>query len=304
MIHIFIVNPYAGNRNFAIQIRDKIPKDIESYIFTTTEPKSEPDLVRQVFRIFEGEELRIYSCGGSGTFRNIMNGIDDFSKVELGFIPYGLTNDFLKIFGENEAKFRDFEAMVRGDSVYIDYLKTDHGVALNSLSAGLDLSVMSSVDRYRLFGSVNEGLPYLMALVYSFFFAPNYEYVMSVDGRNKAGKFSELYIGNDGTIGGMVNFKHNPVVNDGIAHSYLVNNVHGFRLIKALNAINKGVILEPKYKTLYDEGRKFTLTRADGRLFELNFDGEIEGPFNSWNVELVEKGLRFILPKGVKLDGL
>jgi len=304
MIHIFIVNPFAGNRNFATEIRGKIPKDVESYIFTTTDPKSEPDLVRQIMRIFEGEQMRIYSCGGSGTFRNVMNGVEDFSKIELGFIPYGLTNDFLKVFGEDEARFKDIEAMVRGESINIDYLKTNHGVALNSLSTGLDLNMMSSVDRYRVLGTISDGLPYIAALIYSFFFTPNYEYEMTVDGKYIFGRFSELYVGNGGTIGGFVNFKRQPVFDDGLAHCYLINDVRGFSLIKTLKAINTGKVLSPEYKTVYEEGIKYTLKRSDGIPFELNFDGEVEGPYNSWEMEIVEKGLRFILPKGVTHNGL
>ena len=57
----------------------------------------EKEIVERIAQYFKGEKVRIYSCGGSGTFRNILNSVSDLSNVELAYYACGLTNDFLKI---------------------------------------------------------------------------------------------------------------------------------------------------------------------------------------------------------------
>ncbi len=304
MIHIFIVNPYAGGGEFAVKLREQIPQDIEYYIFTVTNRGGEAGLVRQIRRIYEGEELRIYCCGGSGTFRNAMQGIDDFSKIEMAFIPTGMTNDFLKVFGKDAEQFKDVKALVEGRIVKLDYIKTNHGSALNSLSCGLDTNLMNAVDKNRLASTFGKQLPYILGLFSAVFFSFPQEYVFTADDTEYRGKFSEVYVGNGGTIGGFIHFTANPNVTDGKAHFFLVPNRWGFSIVNIARLFNTGKMDCEKQKITHDFAEKFTVRRADGKPFEMNFDGEIEGAFEEWNVEMVNKGLKFVVPKGVSTDGI
>ena len=128
--HIFIVNPNAGNFYKVEQLRTIISKlpEQDYFVFTTRGPGDETELIQQIQHYLNGYKLRIYCCGGSGTIRNVMNGIDDLSKVAIGFYPCGMTNDFMKIFGEDREKFDHIENLIEGDCVPVDYIRTNHGV--------------------------------------------------------------------------------------------------------------------------------------------------------------------------------
>ena len=63
--------------------------------------------------------------------RNMLNGLDDFSNVEVAFFPCGMTNDFLKVLG-GEEPFKNIDALINGKTVPVDYIKTNYGVAINT----------------------------------------------------------------------------------------------------------------------------------------------------------------------------
>ena len=113
MTHIFIINPFAGHQTFADDLRTKLAKvkNLDYFVFNTRYKGYETELVRKILHIFEGEKLRFYCCGGSGTMRNMLNGFDSLDDVEVAFFPCGLTNDFLKNFGKDESRFHNIEEL-------------------------------------------------------------------------------------------------------------------------------------------------------------------------------------------------
>ena len=112
MIHIFIVNPYAGKGAFADDLRLKLSRieGLNYFVFSTRYKGHETELVKEIQDIFENEKLRFYCCGGSGTMRNMLNGFEKLDDAEIAFFPCGLTNDFLKMFDKDEARFHDIPA--------------------------------------------------------------------------------------------------------------------------------------------------------------------------------------------------
>ena len=183
MLHIFIINPFAGRKTFADDLRIKLAsiKGLDYFVFNTRYAGYETELVKKIQHIFQGEKLRFYCCGGSGTMRNMLNGFDDLSTAEVAFFPCGLTNDFLKMFGENEAKFRNIEELINGDVIEIDYIKTNHGVSLNTLSTGLDSNSVSKMNDFRILRFIGNDVPYTISTLYSIFVSKTLEYEISID---------------------------------------------------------------------------------------------------------------------------
>ena len=124
----------------------------------------------------------------------------------MAFIPFGMTNDFIKVFGAGAKKFSDIQAMIDGNVVDVDYIRTNHGLALNSFSNGLDTKLIRTVEKYRLASSFAKPLPYIIALFSSVFLSKPVEYSFSAEGSEYVGKFSEVYIGNGGVAGRFVLF--------------------------------------------------------------------------------------------------
>ena len=303
MLHIFIINPFAGDKTFADDLRTKLSsiEGLDYFVFNTRYAGYETELVKKIQHIFEGEKLRFYCCGGSGTMRNMLNGFDDLSKVEIAFFPSGLTNDFLKMFGESEPRFHQIEELLYGDVVDIDYIKSNHGISLNTLSTGLDSNCLRKMDDFRILRLISKDLPYSAATVYSIFVSKTAEYELALNGEASSGKFAEIFVGNGSIFGGSLYFAERTCVNDGKAIYSIVGNKRGFGLLKVMLALTGKKY--DKYPQLMNYGHcdKIKFRRVDGQPFSINQDGDLINDITECEAEIVHKGLHFVVPKGVKV---
>jgi diacylglycerol kinase family enzyme len=299
--HIFIVNAFAGSHGFAGDLRRKLRymDGLRYFIFNTREAGGEVKLVQEIFKIFGNEKLRFYCCGGSGTLRNIINGIDDLSDVQIAFYPCGLTNDFLKVFGDAAEKFNDIENLIDGEILDVDYIKTSNGVAINTFSTGLDSAVVDKMQDYRKFHMFYKHIPYTMASVYAIFFAKHENYDITVDGRRITGRMGEVYFGNGDTLGGTLHFAREANVRDGRGEYRIIHTAKRLKFMRMLLDIQKR-----KYEVIdgaseFGRCREITIKKTDGSAFYVNQDGELIGKRREWSARIVQRGLHFVVPKGV-----
>lgn len=303
MTHIFIINPFAGRKTFADDLRTKLDniKGLNYFVFNTRGKGYETELVKMIQSIFEGEELRFYCCGGSGTMRNMLNGFDDLSKAEVAFFPCGLTNDYLKMFGRDEARFHQIEELIYGDVIMVDYIKSSCGVSLNTLSAGLDSNCIGKMDDFRFMRFVGDDVPYTLSVLYSIFVSRPQEYEVTLDGRTVTDKFAEVFIGNGCIFGGNMFFAEHTCIDDGKAIYRLVGNKHSFSLVRSLMTV-----MGKKYDKIplhmdCGECSEIRIRRTDGEPFTINQDGDLISGVTDCRAEIVHKGLRFVVPKGVSV---
>lgn len=301
MTHIFIINPFAGHLTFADDLRTKLSKvkNLDYFVFNTRYKGYETELVRKILHIFEGEKLRFYCCGGSGTMRNMLNGFDCLDDVEVAFFPCGLTNDFLKNFGKDEARFHNIEELINGDVIKVDYIKTNHGIALNSLSSGMDSNCLRKMNDFRIARFISKDLPYTLATLYSIFVSSPHEYEITLDDEKINGKFAEIFIGNGCIFGGNMFFAPNTCVNDGKAISRIVGNKRAFTLIPVLMDLMNKKYHKLEKNMLCGECSKITIKRTSGSPFSINHDGDLINNVTVCEAEIVHKGLNFVVPKGV-----
>ncbi len=94
----FIVNPNARSGLGQAVWNDLeailIKENIEYQVFYTKYQKHATSIVRDITS--NGEENIIVALGGDGTVNEVVNGIVDFSKTILGYIPIGSSNDFAR----------------------------------------------------------------------------------------------------------------------------------------------------------------------------------------------------------------
>lgn len=304
MVHIFIINPFAGHQTFADNLRAKLStyEHLDYFVFNTRYEGYEAELVKKIQSVFEGEKLRFYCCGGSGTMRHMLNGFDDLSDVEIAFYPCGLTNDFLKVFGKNEEKFHNIDELINGDVIDIDYIKTEHGVALNTLSTGLDSNCQTKMNEFRVLRFVGDMLPYMLAVVYSLFVSKTREYEIKLDNDTHSGYFSEIYFGNGHVLGGNIFFADNACATDGLGITRIATvKQRGFPLAMILlNLMNKKFAKVSK-KMIFGLSKTIEIKRTDGKPFTINQDGELIHGVTSCKGHIVKQGLHFVVPKGVRL---
>lgn len=303
MIHVFIINPFAGHQTFADDLRTRLSEydDLEYFVFNTRYEKYETELVKKILRVFEGEKLRVYCCGGSGTMRRMLNGFDDLSDVEIAFYPCGLTNDYLKVYGKNEERFHNIDELINGEVVDIDYIQTNHGIALNTLSTGLDSACQTKMNQYRPLRFVSYKLPYIMAVYYSLFVSKTKEYEVKLDNDTLSGYFSEIFFGNGHVLGGDIFFADNACSTDGLGITRIATvKKRGFPLASILMSLKKKNFAKASKKMKFCLSKTIEIKRTDGKPFTINQDGELIHGVTECKARMIKQGLHFVVPKGVR----
>ena len=302
MIHIFIVNPYAGNKTFADELRQELAKmeNLRYFVFTTRYKGYEKEVVGWINEMFQGEELRFYVCGGSGTVRNMLCGFENLENVQIAIYPCGMTNDFLKVFGNQRKRFENIWELIHGDVIDVDYIQTNHGRALNTFSLGLDTVSQKVVEDMRILKVINSSLPYTMSIVYAIFKAKGSEYTIEVDGNHYDGPWNEVFFGNGGVLGGTCKFSRDPSVADGKGEMVLMRCRSPLEFLMHLMDITAGKHEKVASYTTQCQWKNLTIKRKDGKPFTRNFDGELVENVEEWTAHMVRKGLHLVVPKGVK----
>lgn len=307
MIHVFIVNPMAGKMDFAEKLRRRISefKDIEYYIFDTRNAGYEGELINKIQHIFEDEKLRIYCCGGSGTIRNIINDIDNLENVEVAFYPCGLTNDFLKVFPKNEQKrFTVLEELIYGDVIDVDYIRFNgKGIALNSFSMGIDSGLLELLEKYRFLNSIGNISPYMWSLPFALFKSRTTKCEVTIGDKHYVDDFTEIFFGNGNVLGGNIYMYDQAVVNDGLGKYMLLRaNARKFWTFPIAFNLIKRKFYKLNYIAEYGDSHSIYIRRINDGPIKYNVDGELMTFGGTVKVEMVKKGLHFVVPKGVTLD--
>lgn len=305
--HIFILNRYAGNKNFISIIRETLAELAERehlryFIFVTKYAGFETEIVKEIQSIFSDEKLRFYSCGGSGTFRNMINGIDDLEHTQVGFIPYGLTNDFIKMFNGKEELFLDIEKVIKGNVLDVDYIQTNKGIMLNTFSFGFDADVITKLDEWKILKLFGDNMPYNVSSLWAVLFAKRHSYIVEyeLEGQEPQkyeGNLLECFFGNGCHLGGILNMTdhQNISYNDGLGYFRLIKNKNVFyTLIFMLALIKKKYHLLDKY-SINGNCNCIKVRRSDGKNFIVNQDGEAI-KCAEWQVNMKQKGLHLLVP--------
>ena len=302
MKHIFLVNAKAGRQGFATKLRKDLAQmpGLDYYVFNTRKAGDETDLVKMIQDFFEGEKLRFYCCGGSGTMRNMMNGFEKLEDAEIAFFPCGLTNDFIKTFGDKAKYFFDIKNLINGKVIHVDYLKSNNGVMLNTFSTGMDSTTIDKMEDLRYLKLFNDNLPYNLGLVNAIFSNRSKKFIVEGEDFSYHGAVTEIFFGNGSVLGGNLHFSDEISHSDGLGHLRILNprpNITLFRLMVALlhkdmDYINKS--------SKFTNSSFIKIRRDDNSEIIVNQDGELIRGISEWTVSVVPKGLNLIVPQEVE----
>lgn len=303
LTHVFVVNPVAGMGNFAQKLREKLEsiEGLNYYVFSTRRVGYEATVIRQVQELFQGEKLRFYCCGGSGTLRNMLNGFENPEEVEIAFYPCGLTNDILKVFGEDAKKFEDIEELIHGEVVDVDYLRTNHGICLNSFSVGLDTDVLKAMNVYRGFTQLGNQLPYTISFINTLIKGRPRKVDLYIDGQRMDCRTLEMIFGNGCTIGGNLHFAKEAKLRDGKGEFFLAPDISRISLLHMMRMLQKKKYHKIEEKAEFGTWRRARIVSLDGEPLVGNQDGELLESSVEWQLEIVPKGLHLVVPKEVSV---
>jgi diacylglycerol kinase (ATP) len=158
---IAIVNPAAGGGRSAKLAGSELARlrerGLAIDVIASTGPGHASELAREAY---EQGYRKFLAVGGDGTAHEIINGI--FSpqratqRIELGFLPLGTGNSFLRDFSENGAE-SSLEALETGKKRRVDLLRLHHSTgtiySFNLLSVGFTADVGAITNRvFKPFG--------------------------------------------------------------------------------------------------------------------------------------------------------
>ena len=321
MKYYFVLNPGSGNKkhknDILREIRDtarelgedfdvyftKGPKDAEHYVRNLCEAcaKAEADA--------EPETIRIIGCGGDGTVNELVNGAFGFEHVEIGVIPQGTGNDYIRNYGEPDA-FRSVRRQMLGNSRPSDLIeyralsngKEIRGFCANMFNIGFDCNVVHMTDRVKQLPLMSGSLAYLVSVFITL--AGKKETSLRVeygDGTVYDDDLLLLSIANGCFCGGGIKGVPRSVLDDGLMDISLIRGgVTRNYFVRMFPKYQKGTHLEdPRIEGVIDYRQEETLTvTANDGAMRLCVDGEI---MNCEKVafRVVPKAIRFLVPQGL-----
>lgn len=152
MRHFFIMNPAAGKGTRFHQLIDEIHKVCDRrqvyYAVHVTERIGEAtEFVKKMCENSK-EYMRFYACGGDGTIKEVAQGMIGYDHAQLGIIPMGTGNDFVRNFEHNE-QFFNIDAQLDGETRKIDLIKYNNKYSINVINTGFDCEVAKQVSLNR-----------------------------------------------------------------------------------------------------------------------------------------------------------
>lgn len=296
MKHIFVVNPHAGKGKGQSELNEKIRRycdshDVEYEIYTTTAAGDGTRFVKE--RASSGESIRFYAVGGDGTLYEVVNGAYGFPNVEVGIIPIGSGNDFIRLFGGKDA-FSDIAAQINGTPAVFDLIRCGDKYAINQCSMGFDAEVCAKQAEFKKLPFLKGETAYVASLLFCFLTKMDHVFTIKIDEDEPFTSPVLFCVGaNSRWYGG--GFKCAPCAMPDDGELDFVILKKAFNKLKLLTIINK-------YKrgehmnwpiTVYRRGKKINIKSDE--LAAVNIDGECDYVTES-TFEVIPRAIKFSIP--------
>ena len=298
MKHIFIVNPVSGNgqaeKKYLPELISYLKQSALDYEIHRSLNKEEiGTYVRQ--RSSAGEIIRFYAVGGDGTLCDVVNGAVGFDNAEIGVIPCGTGNDFVRNF-TNRENFRNFEKLVNGTAMPIDLLKVGDTYSINMLNIGADCEIVARAAQIK---SKNGSLSYIKGALEILPKGPMYKVIHSAESGEEAEEYMLLCaIANGHFCGGGFMSCPKARLDDGLMDVVLARPVKGLRMMKLLLKYHNGTHVDDPTATdiiTYMQVKSFKLKALEP--VSVSIDGEVS-PFTEAEIEVVPAAIKFVVPVG------
>lgn len=309
--YIFLLNPAAGQgkavglEDELRQLSDKIGVEIDIYF---TKEELDAEIMARGFakEMSDDGKLRIYACGGDGTLNEIVNGVMGYENVEVGIIPTGTGNDFIRNFGD-ESEFLNLENQIFGDAQKVDVIGyeifndgySSKRYCINMINIGFDSHVVHMGSKLKTIPGISGGFAYTLGIFASLIKKHTASVRIDMDGEMIfCGNALLTAVGNGSFCGGGIKALPMASATDGLVDVGIVNECSRSRIVKLLPKYKKGTHMET------DEGRDLVMSLQTEKLrieglgekMLIGIDGEL---FRGEKIDLkiAPRGINFIAPK-------
>lgn len=311
MENIFVVNPEAGQGTNAADYSAYIEKEAEKcgqsvQIYVTKSVGDGERFVREVAEKSDGRQIRIYSCGGDGTFNEVINGGIGYPNISFGVIPIGTGNDFCRNFTDC-GDFLSIEDQLSGEEVLCDAIKYSGTVngnyvekyCTNMFNIGFDADVCVTVAKMKTYPLIKGSFAYTLSGFVTLIRKKGANLKIESDGKTVYdGRLLLATIANGSFCGGGI--KSNPYANvsSGKMDVNVIKNIGRIKFLSIFSKYKKGVHMDLKNiekSILNFNCEKLTVTPIN-KTTKLSVDGEIY-EVGKIEFEVAPKSIKMIVPK-------
>lgn len=287
MFHL-IVNPIAGGKNGRRMIKKLaliesrlIERGIE---YSVSFSKEKGDMKTIAETLVNGGATDIVCVGGDGSLHEVINGITDFSKINLGLVPCGTGNDFANALKLPLDPVKAIDLIIDGKPKYTDFLQLPTVRCINIAGIGIDVEVLK---KYEALKKKNK-FGYTKCLIKTLF---NFDFTdFTADFGEKKEKFRSFIacVANGTTYGGGIPICPVADPTDRLLDFVAVRELKGLKIIGAFMKLKAGKLLSLK-QSFHTRAQKIKIETE--LPYSVNVDGELYDniPFS---VEVVSDKLK------------
>lgn len=305
MRHIFLVNPVAGNEDKTDAIRNEVDElsrelDFEYLFFIVEYEGHESILTERICDAFRGEPIRIYVCGGSGSFQRVLDAVKQYKNVELASYPCGFTNDLLKCF-KDKSSFYKLRNLVTGVPMSLDMAEFDGCRFCNALSIGMTARVIGDIEDYSLLIKINRNFPYWFSSMVDVFTAHGEEYEIDIDGTDYSGNYLVVSAFNGCVYGGNISPAKDAKPNDGLLDFIMFKKSKPLDAVKSIGPFCAGDLEKMGEKIKLVRGKKMKIRKKNKQEMTCNIDGEFYKASGFTEICIKPGAMKLIVPEAAEL---
>lgn len=255
--------------------------NVEYKVHKTNAPKHASEIAKSLSS-FDKEET-IIAVGGDGTFHEVINGINNFNNVKIGFIPSGRGNDFAKSANLSTKPIKALKDILKNEEKTIDYIQIGDIRSLNVAGTGLDVEVLE-----RVAGKTGK-ITYLVSLLYCVKHFTPYNLDVTIDGTTiNYPNCIMIGVCNGTCIGGGMKISPHSDLSDNKLNVIIIQMPKDGKLMKALYSFLPGKHIDKEFTTeiICDSVK---ITSKDN--YPLQLDGEIYKDLE-FDCKLIKNGIR------------
>ena len=301
MKHLFIVNPTAGGSDKSEQVRSLIvsafaqrpQEEVELYV--TKAPLDATAKIRA--EAAGGKHLRVYACGGDGTFNECVSGAVGLENVAVCPFPTGTGNDFCRMFGDEADAFRDLGALIDGSERPIDVIACNGRYSVNICSVGIDARIGTNVHKYSSLPLIGGAAAYVVSAVVEMWKGIARQMRISCGAFTAEGPHTLVCVCNGRFYGGGFNPSLDARLDDGVLDILIAKKVNLLQFAVLIGKYASGHGADLKKIVTHLRGDSITIDFDEDNV--INLDGEA---LFARHVEmrLLPGAVRLLVPRGMK----
>jgi len=300
MKHLFIVNPVAGGKDKSIAVAREARaafegRNEEYEVYVTKGPMDAADRIREEAACVE--HLRVYACGGDGTFNECVCGAAELENVAVCPFPTGTGNDFCRMFGQEKELYRNLPALLNGTEHPIDLIDCNGRWSANICSVGIDARIGTEVHKYTGLPLVGGAGGYIVSAVVNILRGVNRPMRVQVGDFVSEGPHALVCACNGRFYGGGFNPSPDARPDDGVLDFFIVPGVSLLKLARYIGKYAAGKSDECPQVVTHVRGDSLTIDFEEESV--VNVDGEVVFA-KSVTMRLVPRALRLIVPEGMR----